>query len=784
MKKNLLLILVISLSTYLSYGQNETWKGRWITHSWPPPVENSWTCFVKEVEISSIHPQGLIARISADSKYWLWINDSLVVFEGQLKRGPTPKDTYYEEVDIGPFLRTGKNDIAVLVWYWGRSGYCHNDSGEMGFLFEAQSSDVTIVSDHTWKSKPHPAFGNTSDPLPNFRLPEYNIKFYSDKDLEGWKRPGFSKDWSNVLVVGEPGVAPWNRLWKRPFPQWKNTGIVNYENKLTFPFISDGSPVKMKLPKNYSITPYLKVEAQAGQLIDIRTDNYMGGSEYNVRTEYVTKSGMQEFETFGYMNGHEVIYSIPAGVKVMDLKYRRTSFPTEHIGRFRSDDQTLNSLWEKSLNTMDLNMRDAVQDPDRERAQWWGDAVILMGQIFYTCDTNGHRILEKAMSNLVEWQTPQGVLYSPVPAGELRTRLLSPSLELPTQMLASIGKYGFWTYFKYTGDTSMVAYVYPHVKKYLSLWHLGDDGLVVHRNGDWNWYDWGKEIDEKVLDNAWYYLALDGAMNMAKVIGEAEDAAQYSSKMKILKNNFNKRLWNGSEYRSPEYKGLTDDRGHGLAVVAGLAEPHQFDAIQKVLAREFHAGPYLEKYVLESFFLMNRPHQGLERMKNRYLKMIESPVTTLWEGWDIGDANYGGGSYNHGWSGGPLTLMHQYVAGISPLEPNYNTYAIKPQLGTLREVYCLTPTLKGNIEVEIKSKGRSFQMTVSSPPKTLASINIPRASLTKKLYVNGELIWSEGKPTSNVPGVLYKGKDSDYLQFIAKPGKWNFSTTRDTTKVR
>jgi hypothetical protein len=69
-------------------------------------------------------------------------------------------------------------------------------------------------------------------------------------------------------------------------------------------------------------------------------------------------------------------------------------------------------------------------------------------------------------------------------------------------------------------------------------------------------------------------------------------------------------------------------------------------------------------------------------------------------------------------------------------------------------------------------------MTVSSPPTTVASINIPRAFLTKKLFVNGELIWSEGKPTSNVPGVLYKGKDSDYLQFIAKPGMWNFSTTR------
>jgi hypothetical protein len=32
-------------------------------------------------------------RIAADSKYWLWVKDQLAVFEGGLKRGPTPRDT-------------------------------------------------------------------------------------------------------------------------------------------------------------------------------------------------------------------------------------------------------------------------------------------------------------------------------------------------------------------------------------------------------------------------------------------------------------------------------------------------------------------------------------------------------------------------------------------------------------------------------------------------------------------------------------------------------------------
>jgi len=54
--------------------------------------------------------------------------------------------------------------------------------------------------------------------------------------------------------------------------------------------------------------------------------------------------------------------------------------------------------------------------------------------------------------------------------------------------------------------------------------------------------------------------------------------------------------------RSPENKGVVDDRGNRLAVVAGLAGPDKFEAIKKVLGTEFHASPYMEKYILESFF--------------------------------------------------------------------------------------------------------------------------------------------------------------------------------------
>ena len=77
-------------------------------------------------------PASALAHIAVDSKYWLWINGKLVVREGALKRGPTPNDTYFDEVNLAPYLLPGVNTVAVLVDYWGQGGFSSRDSGQGG----------------------------------------------------------------------------------------------------------------------------------------------------------------------------------------------------------------------------------------------------------------------------------------------------------------------------------------------------------------------------------------------------------------------------------------------------------------------------------------------------------------------------------------------------------------------------------------------------------------------------------------------------------------------------
>lgn len=232
-------------------------------------------------------------------------------------------------------------------------------------------------------------------------------------------------------------------------------------------------------------------------------------------------------------------------------------------------------------------------------------------------------------------------------------------------MLASIGRYGFWNYYMNTGDKDTIKFAYPAVKRYLDTWTLDETGLTAFHKGGWTWGDWGKNRDILMLYAAWHYMALESAANMADVLDLPEDAKEYRAKMEKIKTAFNK-CWTGMSYRHPSYHAETDDRVQALAVVSGIADESKYDAIYKFLRKTEHASPYMEKYVMESLFKMGKGEYGLERTRKRFANMInDKEHTTLFEGWEIG--GFRGGSTNHAWSGGAVTVISYYLCGLSPL---------------------------------------------------------------------------------------------------------------------
>ena len=159
-----------------TFSQKKTWRAQWITSFEQQNETNNWTAYQKSFQLKGV-PSEALAKIACDSKYWMWINGELAVFEGQLKRGPSPDDTYYDEVDIAPFLKQGENFISILVWYFGKDGFSHNSSGKAALIFDCQSQGFDLLSDLSWKASIRREFGTAGLPLPNFRLPESSIRY-------------------------------------------------------------------------------------------------------------------------------------------------------------------------------------------------------------------------------------------------------------------------------------------------------------------------------------------------------------------------------------------------------------------------------------------------------------------------------------------------------------------------------------------------------------------------------------------------------------------------------
>jgi hypothetical protein len=755
----LCLILVFSRLAHAETG----WKAKWISTEQCQSATNTWLAYRKTVNIQEI-PVKALARIALDSKYWLWINGKLVVFEGGLKRAANPLDTYYDEVDIAPYLQSGENTIAVLVWYFGKHGFSHRSSGRAGLLFDCQSPGFELLSDHTWRCSVLKSYQVAGEPFPNYRLPESSILYDARKEIGAWQTDN-AVILGLAMVIGNAGDYPWNKLIKRPIPMFKDFGLITYLKQNTRVSSQGIDTIVCELPYNAQITPYLKVDAQEGKKIIIATDNYLyhnGGAD-GIRAEYITKSGVQEYESLGWMNGHKVYYIIPDGVKVLELKYRESGYDTEFAGSFHSSDPFFNKLWEKARRTLYITMRDSYMDcPDRERALWTGDAVNEAGEAFYALSLSSHALARNWLHQVFGWQRPDGVLYSPF--GNWQR-------ELPGQSLATIGYYGLWTYYLYTGDKQILTDLYDGAKRYLNLWEPDGKGTMKLRIGGWNWGDWGQNKDMLLLYNLWYYIAVKGMHNAAVELGKTNDIALYAQFMADFKTSFNKQFWNGIAYRDPEYQGKTDDRTQALAVVSGVADPDKYPALLKVFQTEDHASPYMEKYVFEAMMQMGYEKEAMERHKKRFDEVVNHPYTTLFEGWGIGVKGYGGGTVNHAWSGGGLTILSQYVCGVAPLKPGFEMFQVMPQPGSLTEASTVLESVKGFIRTSFIKQASGMEIKVSVPASTRAVVGVP-ATGVKRIKLNGKLGWQNGKYLkSNKTSVKLP---ADRIGFDVALGEWSF----------
>ena len=720
----------------ISIEEKTDWTAKWIWDKDNLTEKNVWMCFKKSVTLES-KPEELIAHISADSKYWLYINGETVVFEGSVKRGPTKNSGYYDSIDVAPYLKKGENSICALVWFWdNETSYSYSGSGQGGFIFEAKNSDVTIISDKSWKVKRNSAFVDSPLYPPNYRLPEYSIYFDAREDMADWLNETYDvSSWEEASEYANGGEGAYGKLYPRGIPFLKDYGLKSYENSDVYENYTVkkllGEEITVDIPYNAQVTPYLKIIAPEGKKIRITTENTLIGA---VSTTYITKEGEQEFEALGWFNGEHITYKIPKGVTVVSLKYRETGYDSSFCGDFKCDDEFMNSLWQKSLRTLYVTMRDNFMDcPDRERAQWWGDVTSEMIMTMYSLDSNSYLLYQKGVEAMLSHVDDTKVLQTVVP-------ISGDYFELPVQQLAGI--VGFMTYYEYTGDKSFLEKVYPATLNYLKLWEIGENNLVVHRSGSWDWPDWGSKADMTAIENAWVYYALSVTEKMAEILEKDEDISFIKERKDAISNGY-KALWTDEGFKSEDVK-EPDDRANALALLSGLATEAQYETIINVLTTTKNSSPYMEYYVLEALCKIGEYEEAYNRIKDRYEDMVNEDYSTLWEFWDSWR-----GTMNHAWSGGPLVIMSKHFAGITPLEAGYEKVKIDPQYTLSDNINCTVPSVKGLITLDYKKSGEEYVVNLTLPQDVKAVLYVEENATVN---INSELYYQNGEYVNGETG--------------------------------
>ncbi|MCQ5080701.1 alpha-L-rhamnosidase N-terminal domain-containing protein [Gemmiger formicilis] len=704
---------LLYLSAIEGYKKTD-WTANWI---WTEScAEDSYVAFRKTFTLEQAVPTAT-AFISAADKYVLWVNGELVVLDGSLKRGPTPYDSYYDTVELTN-LKQGENTIALLVAFNGRSGdgsivpVLVDEEGDeytqAGLIFELDAGGTTICSDSSWKAARHTGYKNrvtAGADYPGYSqssmLAERNVYFDARDDLGDFMAEGYNdSEWEDATPVSKAGDLPFGDLYSAMIQPIRFQDIVDFSNSASYvgtPLTQDTTLV-LDLPGNIQFTPYFELEAPAGKKLTFYTDTYTDKQELpNFKDTYVTAEGTQRYENYPWRSGSKLIIEAEAGVTFTRLGYRASGFNGEQVGSFTSSDPGLDQLWQESLNTLAICMRDTYMDcPERERGPYMGDASNEIDAALYSYDQGGLDLTKKAILACVAWTRTDGAIPSRAPS-------VKPQ-EIPNQSLIFMTSvYHYWLH---SGDRETAEAYCNAFLNYLRLVEM-ENGLPVYRDGSWTWDDWGDRIDTQLLQTGIYYYALNVTKSLADDLGITEGTEFLAERMDSMRENWRAVYYTEEGFKSPDSK-YVDDRANAMLALSGLAGEKDWPLITDVIMSTYQASPFIEKYVLEALCVMGRIDLALQRMRDRYAPMLNDEYDTLWETFD-GET----GTVNHGWTAAPLYILSKYAAGIRPTQAGFEAYEIAPG-NELDSFHCTVWTPKGEITAELETAAAEKTLTVTA----------------------------------------------------------------------
>jgi hypothetical protein len=772
-------------------------EANWIWDSGDPNPKNYYLHIRKNFILNSLINDAKV-YVSAFSFGELYING---VYIDRIPTNPDPEYQTYEEIDISPYLKLGKNTIAALVYNTGE-GLHHRMNGRGGFFFQAKIIDskkkiIKLHSDNSWLVAKAIAWDNKTD----HRQVDHTIgrqeRYDARVAFENWEQNYFNdSDWESASEIGVPPLNPWNKIvvvkrertfyqLMNPIREWSRNGFQIYDfgkDITAFPrFIANAN--KPGLTLNIGTAETLGKDS-----IPLMTDNV------NYIDSYFTKKGLQSWQPITWRAFRYIAVKKDKGIEIKDISAKFRSFPVKNRGRFSCSDERLNDIWEIGRWSMQICAQDTWMDtPWREQTQYiGGDSRYMVRYSAYSFDTNikllhDYSILSGAFSQRF---SDGGAIRGRHPTDYrlgINTSTYIPDYQLEWILMLK-------EHFTYYKDHELIRQVYPNLKLLLKNFEnyescernlLGKvPGWIVLDHPDTFKMD---VSGENTAMNCLYFGALNSAAWLAEnIIDDLDQAELWQEKAEKIKKSVQKYFWLDKEkvFKDGLESSRITQQTQVYALKYGLVDVNYKPSLVKFIKAQGKSCEQSFSYwLLYSMFSENEGQWALDYIRNYWgEQMNRKDFNGAWfENW----IPKLGRSKSHAWCAGPTALLPEKVLGIEPILAGWKKFRIKPNLYDLEWCEGIVPSSAGDIDVKIKKLRKKnmeigIQIKAIIPSNTSSRIYVPvQESKYFKIEVNDKDIWKNGEFLPINSNINFEKNQDNYILLEFKSGSYTINALKE-----
>ncbi|MBS1606292.1 MAG: alpha-L-rhamnosidase N-terminal domain-containing protein, partial [Bacteroidetes bacterium] len=704
-------------------------------------------------------PDHFIVHISADNRYKLFVNNTLVSL------GPARNDTYhwnYETVDLAPYLTTGPNIVAALVWNEADHRPEAQISVRTAFILQGDSQKEEILNtDNSWKVHRDNAY----QPLAGFFAASAGEFIDRNRSVDNWTSATFDDGaWPAAasLFGGQPKGLSDGLGWMlvpSPLPPREMTyQRIPQCRKATGVTIPTGFPAQktpVTIPANTTATLLLDQTFLTNAYLTL---NFSKGSHAGISIRYA-ESMFTEFTSYGARKGNRndvegklfsgrmdsLISDGSDGQSYTNLNFRTfryirvlvqthddplviddifgtfTGYPFQQPSQFISDDKEIKKILDIGWRTARLNAWETYTDcPYYEQLQYIGDTRVQAVITYY--NSSDDRLPRNAIELMNNSRLTDGVTLSRYPTRS--TQIISPFSLWYIGMLHD--------YWMYRGDDRFIADKLPGMRAILKFFsgYQGADGSLKN-TPYWTFVDWangknwsvgappmGPDGGSAILDLQLLW-AYQWAADLEARLGQAYYANEYHQKSTQLEQTIQHKYWSPTRglYADTEEKNQFSQHANSLAILTGLVGKAGLNNFGHRLLTDStltQCSIYF-KYYLHQALTKAGLGDGYMDWLGIWRKDMTMGLTTWAEDSNVEYTR----SDCHAWSSSPNIEFFRTVLGIDSDAPDFKKIRIEPHLGRLTNAAGDIPHPQGKIAVSYRlDAGGKWKISINLPTGT------------------------------------------------------------------